>query len=76
MIRMIQPPFFDLHLHDDAELAALLGSPLVERTTLHKWPLSCVQRIRTADGRSRIYKVQAPPTSNRSSMRAPGHHFW
>ena len=54
--------YFDLWLHDDAELAALLGSPLVERTTLHEWPLSCVQRLRTADGRTRIYKVQAAPT--------------
>ena len=59
---MHQHPYFDLWLHDDAELSALLDSPLVERTTLHEWPLSCVQRIRTADGRSRIYKVQSEPT--------------
>ncbi len=54
--------FFDLWLHDDAELSGLLGSPLVARTTLHEWPLSCVQRLRTQDGRTRIYKVQAEPT--------------
>jgi hypothetical protein len=59
---MFQHPFFDLQLHDDAELSVIMGSTLVERTTLHEWPLSCVQRIRTEDGRSRIYKVQAPPT--------------
>jgi hypothetical protein len=54
--------YFDLWLHDDEELAALLGSPVVERTTLHEWPLSCVQRLRTADGSTRIYKAQAGPT--------------
>jgi hypothetical protein len=54
--------FFDLWLHDDEELAALLGSPIVERTTLHEWPLSCVQRLQTADSRTRIYKAQTGPT--------------
>lgn len=55
-------PYFDLWLHEDAELSALLGSLVVERTTLHEWPLSCVQRLRLADGRTRIYKTQAAPT--------------
>jgi hypothetical protein len=55
-------PHFDLQLHDDDELAALLGSPLAGRATMHEWPLSCVQRLRTADGRTHIYKVQAEPT--------------
>lgn len=59
----MQPhPYFALQLHDDTELSALLGSPLRKRTTLHEWPLSCVQRLRCLDGRSVIYKVQAPPT--------------
>jgi hypothetical protein len=53
---------FDLWLEDDAELGELLGSPVVERITLHEWPLSCVQRLRLADGRRLIYKVQAEPT--------------
>ena len=53
---------YDLWLHDDDELAAVLGSPVRERVTLHEWSLSCVQRVRTADGARRIYKVQAPPT--------------
>ncbi|MBO7742838.1 phosphotransferase [Paenibacillus sp. MWE-103] len=53
---------FDLMLHDDGELAEVLGSPVTERTVIHEWPLSCVQRVRTADGTSHIYKVQAPPT--------------
>jgi hypothetical protein len=55
-------PYFALWLHEDAELAELLGSPVAERTTLHEWPLSCVQRLRLADGRTRIYKAQAQPT--------------
>lgn len=55
-------PYFDLWLHEDAELAALLGSPVVGRTTVHEWPLSCVQRLTLADGSARIYKAQAPPT--------------
>jgi hypothetical protein len=55
-------PYFDLYLHDDAELAAALGSAVVARETLSEWPLSCVQRIRTADGRGVIYKAQAEPT--------------
>jgi hypothetical protein len=53
---------FDLWLDDDAELAALLGSAVVHRATLHEWPLSCVQRLRLADGRSLVYKVQGEPT--------------
>jgi hypothetical protein len=55
-------PYFDLALHTDAELGAALGSAVVARETLAEWPLSCVQRIRAADGRTRIYKAQAQPT--------------
>ncbi len=53
---------FDLWLHEDDELAEILGSPITERATIHEWPLSCVQRVRTGDGGRHIYKVQAPPT--------------
>ena len=59
---MEQHPQFDLRLHSDAELAAIIGSPIVERVTLHQWPLSCVQRITDADGRRQIYKAQSGPT--------------
>jgi hypothetical protein len=55
-------PWIALWLHDDAELAATLGSPIVERATIHEWPLFCVQRLRTADGRAHIYKAQTAPT--------------
>ncbi len=55
-------PYFDLLLHDDAELETLLGAPLRERVTLHEWPLSCVQRVTLADGRRWIYKAQREPS--------------
>ncbi|HEV8635002.1 MAG TPA: hypothetical protein VG370_12270 [Chloroflexota bacterium] len=53
---------FDLWLDDDETLAALLGKPVVERTTLHGWPLSCVQLVRLADGSRHVYKTHAEPT--------------
>ena len=59
---MHRHPYFDLILHDDDELSALLGSRVVERSTLHEWPLSCVQRMTAADGTPLIYKAQAAPT--------------
>jgi len=54
--------YFDLWLHGDDELALLIGSDVSERTTLHEWPLSCVQRLALADGRRLIYKTQFGPT--------------
>lgn len=59
---MQRHPYFDLLLHDDQELSALVGSALTERVTLHEWPLSCVQRLHTAAGRTVIYKSQRGPT--------------
>ena len=59
---MERHPDFEIWLHDDAELSALLGAAITERRTIHQWSLSCVQRVLTADGRRHIYKVQAPPT--------------
>lgn len=59
---MHRHPYFDLWLDSDAELASILGPPIHRRTTLREWPLSCVQRLDCGDGRSLIYKVQAPPT--------------
>jgi Phosphotransferase enzyme family len=54
--------YFDLLLHDDAELSSLLGCPIADRRMLHEWPLSCVQRVTTADDTRIIYKAQAAPT--------------
>jgi hypothetical protein len=59
---MQRHPFFDLRLHDDDELAALLQDEVRERLTLHEWPLSCVQKVTTAQGRAVIYKSQYGPT--------------
>ena len=59
----MQPhPYFDLRLHSDQELRAIVGSAITARTTLHEWPLSCVQRLHLADGRTVIYKSQYGPT--------------
>jgi len=54
--------YFNLWLHDDEELGPLVQSDILERVTLHEWPLSCVQRLTTADGRKLIYKTQRGPT--------------
>ncbi|MEZ4713656.1 MAG: phosphotransferase [Caldilineaceae bacterium] len=55
-------PYFDLLLHDNAELATMLGEPIAARETLHEWPLSCVQQLTLASGRTLIYKAQFGPT--------------
>jgi hypothetical protein len=59
---MQRHPYFALWLHDDDELAALVGSPIARRTTIHEWPLSCVQRLECATEGTHIYKAQSPPT--------------
>jgi hypothetical protein len=56
-------PFFtDILMHTADELAETLGVEIVERETIHQWPLSCVQRLLLGDGRKLIYKSQLPPT--------------
>ncbi len=71
--------FFNLFLHDDKELEPLLQGDILERVTLHEWPLSCVQRLTTFDGRKIIYKAQFGPTvepefyaSAQSELRVSG----
>lgn len=59
---MYSHPFFNLRLHDDAELEQLIGGRLAARQSLHEWPLSCVQRLTCADGREWIYKAQWGPS--------------
>ena len=54
--------YFDLWLHDDDELGPLVQGEIVERVTLHEWPLSCVQRLTLSGGRKLIYKTQFGPT--------------
>jgi hypothetical protein len=36
---MVKDEDFDLLLHDDREPENLIGGDIVERTTIHKWPL-------------------------------------
>jgi hypothetical protein len=55
-------PYFDLWLHNDDELAPFVQGDIAQRVTLHQWPLSCVQRLTTVDGRTLIYKAQFGPT--------------
>jgi hypothetical protein len=59
---MYHHPYFALQVHDDQELESHLGSKIVQRTTLHEWPLSCVQRLTLDGGRRLIYKTQYGPT--------------
>ncbi|MBS4199168.1 hypothetical protein KHA93_05805 [Bacillus sp. FJAT-49732] len=56
---MYKHPFFNLLLHGDEELESILGASIAERSTLHEWPLSCVQLIRMCDSSTIIYKVQS-----------------
>jgi len=53
---------FHLVLHDNRELLPFVRDDILERVTLHEWPLSCVQRLTTSDGRKLIYKTQFGPT--------------
>lgn len=55
-------PYFNLLLHEDDELAEYLESQIITRTTLHEWPLSCVQQLILQDGRKMVYKASWGPT--------------
>jgi len=59
---MKKHPYHDLWMHEDGELSSHLGSRVCERTTLHDWPLSTVQKVVCEDGRKLIYKSQYGPT--------------
>ena len=67
-------PYFDLRLHDDAELAALLDAPLLRREPVQAWPLSAVEKIHLADGRVFIYKAQRAPTVEPAFYAAMAAH--
>lgn len=68
-----------LAIHDDAELAALLGEAVLTRETIREWPLSWTQRIELVDGRTFAYKSQLPPLvesefyASAESPLLPGH---
>jgi thiamine kinase-like enzyme len=59
---MYQHKYFNLRLHDNVELEEILRAKIVERRTLHEWPLSCVEQVITNDGRKWVYKSQFGPT--------------
>jgi len=59
---MYQHKYFNLRLHDNVELEEILRAKIVERRTLHEWPLSCVEQIITEEGRKWVYKSQFGPT--------------
>ena len=59
---MYRHPYFNLYLHDRDELEKILQAEIVERRTLHEWPLSCVEQLTTNHGDKWIYKSQFGPT--------------
>ena len=59
---MYQHKYFNLQLHDNVELEEILRVKIVERRTLHEWPLSCVEQIITKEGSKWVYKSQFGPT--------------
>jgi hypothetical protein len=59
---MYQHKYFNLRLHDNVELEEILQAKIVERRTLHEWPLSCVEQLITNEGRKWVYKSQFGPT--------------
>ncbi|HEY9292552.1 MAG TPA: phosphotransferase [Microlunatus sp.] len=54
--------FPGLAVHDDEELATMLGSEVVVRRLVHEWPLTRTEELRLADGRRLAYKTQLPPS--------------
>ena len=59
---MYQHKYFNLRLHDNVELEEILRAKIVERRTLHEWPLSCVEQVITHEGGKWVYKSQLGPT--------------
>ena len=53
--------YFDLQLLENNEIANILSSEVIERETLHEWPLSCVEKITTTDQRQWVLKSNHEP---------------
>jgi hypothetical protein len=62
MDQIVKHPYFDLYLHGTAKLEQLAGVKILQRETIHEWPLSTVQRLTCADGQRLIYKSQSAAT--------------
>ena len=75
------PSIAGIVLHSDAELTDALGAGIRRRSTIHEWPLSCVQKVELEDGARFAYKSQLPPTveptfyEKASSPLLPGHRL-
>jgi hypothetical protein len=59
---MYRHKYFNLLMHDDEELEQILHAEIIERRTLHEWPLSCVEQLLTSEGNKWVYKSQFGPT--------------
>ena len=59
---MYRHKYFNLFLHETKELEEFLQDKIVERKTLHEWPLSCVELLIAQSGKKQIYKSQYGPT--------------
>src|SRR5574341_544527 len=59
---MYQHKYFNPRLHETNELENILQTNIIERKTLHEWPLSCVEQLTTGEGKKWIYKSQFGPT--------------
>lgn len=55
--------FLGIRVHDDGELAALLGEEILRREKLHHWPLSYVELVTLGNGRRVVYKAQRAAAS-------------
>lgn len=64
--------FWRIQVYEDDELAKILKGEILSRKKLHHWPLSYVEKIVMADGRSMVYKAQhaAASVENRFYAKA------
>jgi hypothetical protein len=59
---MYQHKYFNLYLHHTDEIEKILQTKIIDRKTLHEWPLSCVEQLTTLEGEKWVYKSQFGPT--------------
>jgi Predicted aminoglycoside phosphotransferase len=55
--------FLNIAIHDDGELESILRGKIAAREKLHHWPLSYVEKVTMADGRTLVYKSQNADSS-------------
>lgn len=59
---MFKHPHFQLYLHGNDELEPILKMRILERSSLHEWPLSSVELLKTEEGKRWLYKSQTEPS--------------